>query len=153
MAGALERLQARFPELDPPVSGTLGELRWSVPAERYLEVCEFLGAADGGGFTLFSSLTAVDRGGSLELILVVVAPASGERLILTTELEGRAPTVPSITPVWAGADWPEREVYDLFGLVFTGHPNLTRLLLEADFAGHPLRKDYGMAGGRASVGQ
>ncbi|HHW14981.1 MAG TPA: NADH-quinone oxidoreductase subunit C [Firmicutes bacterium] len=152
MAGALERLRERFPELEPPVPGSHGELRWRVPAERYLEVCEFLGATDGG-FTLFSSLTAVDRGDRFELVLVVVAPADGERLVLTTELGGREPTIPSVTPVWAGADWPEREVYDLFGVVFTGHPNLTRLLLDADFAGHPLRKDYGVVGGRASVGQ
>jgi len=56
--------------------------------------------------------------------------------------EGQLPEVPSVTSIWAAADWHEREVYDLSGVYFTGHPDLTRILLSDDWVGHPLRKDY-----------
>jgi len=58
------------------------------------------------------------------------------------------PAAPSLTPLWGGANWQEREVYDLFGITFTGHPNLRRILLDDDFAGYPLRKDFEWEGGR-----
>jgi len=60
------------------------------------------------------------------------------------DVEGQLPEVPSVTSVWNTADWHEREVYDLSGVCFTGHPNLTRILCPEDWVGHPLRKDYEM---------
>ncbi|MCL5935109.1 MAG: NADH-quinone oxidoreductase subunit C, partial [Firmicutes bacterium] len=65
-----------------------------------------------------------------------------------TKADKEVPRVPSVTAIWGAADWQEREVYDLFGIVFEGHPNLKRILLSDDFPGYPLRKDYKVAGGR-----
>ncbi|WP_199900105.1 NADH-quinone oxidoreductase subunit C [Caldalkalibacillus mannanilyticus] len=63
-------------------------------------------------------------------------------LAVRVKTEREQATIASITPIWFGADWPERETYDLLGIVFEGHPNLTRILLPDDWVGYPLRKDY-----------
>jgi NADH-quinone oxidoreductase subunit C len=79
---------------------------------------------------------------SYHLLALCSAP---KRLRLQTWLEERE-TVPSVVPVWPTADWAEREVYDLMGIVFDGHPNLVRILMSEDWEGYPLRKDYPMGG-------
>jgi NADH-quinone oxidoreductase subunit C len=71
---------------------------------------------------------------------------SGERLIVKTHVNEPQLTLPSMVPVWFGADWLEREVYDMFGIVFEGHPNMKRLLLPDEFESFPLRKDYPVKG-------
>lgn len=150
MADALAFLRGRFPELEPPAPAG-NELVWRVPRERYAEVCEALATADGAGFVLFSSLLGVDRGGRLEVVLIVVNPGTGVRLLLTTELPVEDPSLRSVSHLWPGAAWPERETAELFGIRFEGHPNLARLLLDDDFAGFPLRKQFGL-GERGNVG-
>jgi NADH-quinone oxidoreductase subunit C len=93
-------------------------------------------------------LTAVDylpRAPRFEVVYHVYSPALRHRVRLKVPLEdgnGEPPTVESVTPLWASADWYEREVFDLFGINFRGHPNLRRILLYDEFQGHPLRKDY-----------
>ena len=67
-----------------------------------------------------------------------------ERMTIHVPAEGEPPTVPSVTPVWPTANFMEREAYDMFGIVFDGHPNLTRILMPDEWEGHPLRKDYGV---------
>jgi len=77
----------------------------------------------------------------LEVVANFLSRARNRRLRAICEVPIAEPTVPSLAPVFAGADWPERETYDLFGVVFADHPDLTRILLPDDWAGHPLRKD------------
>lgn len=67
-----------------------------------------------------------------------------ERQLIHVLAEGEPPTVPSVTELWPGANFPEREVFDLFGVNFDGHPNLTRIMMPEEWEGHPLRKDYGV---------
>jgi NADH-quinone oxidoreductase subunit C len=72
--------------------------------------------------------------------------ATGRRLIVKTFVNDPEPTLPSCFPLWKGADWMEREVYDMFGVVFEGHPDLRRILLPDEFTAFPLRKDYPLRG-------
>ncbi|MEX2394068.1 MAG: NADH-quinone oxidoreductase subunit C [Actinomycetota bacterium] len=77
----------------------------------------------------------------------LLARESGQRLRVKVQLpDVETPRVPSVVGVWPSANWPEREIYDLFGVDFTGHPNLTRILMPDEWVGHPLRKDYPVGG-------
>ena len=76
-----------------------------------------------------------------EVVVNFLSHARNRRIRIVCEVPASDPTVPSLTPVYPGANFPERESYDLFGIVFTGHPDLTRILMPDDWHGHPLRKD------------
>ena len=96
-------------------------------------------------FTLLAEITAVDfwpREPRFELIYILVSPQHRHRLRLKVRLSGEDPHVATVTDVWPGANWLEREVWDLFGIAFDGHPDPRRLLMPEDWDGHPLRKDY-----------
>lgn len=94
------------------------------------------------GFVYFSFLTAVDWKNRIDLVYHLVAPDSNTKAFLKTSLERKKPEIDSVVSLWRGANWAEREVYDLFGVSFKGHPDLRRLLLPEDWKGHPLLKDY-----------
>jgi NADH-quinone oxidoreductase subunit C len=96
-------------------------------------------------FALLSEITAVDylpREPRYEVIYILVSLAHRHRLRLKVRLPADDPHVPTATTVWPGANWLEREVWDLFGIAFDGHPDPRRLLMPEDWDGHPLRKDY-----------
>jgi NADH-quinone oxidoreductase subunit C len=111
-----------------------------------LERCRRLRAE---GFNQLVDLTAVDwpgrEGGRFDVVVHLRAVPDGRRLRLVCRTGGR---VPSLTSIWPAADWAEREAYDLFGVVFEGHPDLRRILLPDDWEGHPLRRDYPIRGPR-----
>ena len=93
---------------------------------------------------MFIDLCAVDyliRNPRFEVVIGLLSLDPLERLRLLVGIPGDDPTIPSITGLFAGADFYEREAFDLFGIQFSGHPNLTRILLPDDWEGHPLRKD------------
>ena len=96
------------------------------------------------GFDYLSYITAVDYSTTLDLVYAVRSFEKNEENIWKVSLDTSNPKVPSLAPIYKGADWHEREVYDLFGVEFIGHPNLKRILLPDDWEGHPLRKDYSM---------
>ncbi len=94
---------------------------------------------------LLSEITAVDylpREPRFEVIYILVSLTHRLRIRLKVRLAGDAAHLPTVTPLWLGANWLEREVWDLFGIAFDGHPNPRRLLMPEDWDGHPLRKDY-----------
>lgn len=100
------------------------------------------------GFTHLSDLTAVDyldREPRFDLMVILSNQETRHFLRLKTVLE-EDQSVDTLTPLWSGANWFEREVFDLFGIVFRDHPGLKRILLPADYHGHPLRKDYPITG-------
>jgi NADH-quinone oxidoreductase subunit C len=102
-------------------------------------------------FNYLSDLTCVDRYPSeprFEVIYHLLSIPNRERVRLKVHLQGNSPTVDSVTQVWPGANYFEREVYDLFGVRFAGHPYLRRLLMPENWEGHPLRKDYPVEGYR-----
>lgn len=109
------------------------------------DVCEFLQSDPDCFFDMLSCLTALDNGpeaGTMEVVYNLYSIPFDTHLMLRVVIPRDKPEVPSVTPVYRTANWHEREAYDLFGIRFTGHPDLRRILLPADWEGHPLRKDY-----------
>ena len=114
-----------------------------VTAKALLDVAGFLKAAPGLELDYLAGVTAVDYLQYFEVVYHLNSLARNTSLTLKVRAEGRSsPAVPSVTPLWRGADLQEREVYDLMGIKFEGHPNLKRIQLWEGFNGHPLRKDW-----------
>lgn len=112
-------------------------------SERLVEVARFLKDNPEFGFDYLANLTAVDYLDYFEVVYHLFSLVHNHSLVLKVRCYDRErPTIPSVVSIWRAADFQEREVYDLMGIVFKGHPNLKRLLLWEGFAGHPLRKDY-----------
>ena len=106
---------------------------------------------DGLQFNLLSDATCVDRypvEPRFELQYHLTSIPRKEKIRLRTRVPGDQPSVDSVVPVWVGAGWLEREIFDLMGVTFNGHPDLRRILLPEDWKGHPLRKDYPVEGFR-----
>lgn len=116
-----------------------------VPVEALVQTCTALRDTPGLEYVAFSDVTAADffprREPRYDVVYHFVSPHRRERVRLKVAVAADQ-AVPSITGVWPGAGWPEREVYDLFGIPFEGHPDLRRLLMPDDWEGYPLRKDY-----------
>lgn len=91
---------------------------------------------------LYSVNAGVDTGSELRSVTFVRGTATHVFVMLRTSCTELDPHVPSLVSVWKGADWPERETYDMFGIEFDGHPDLRRIMLEESFPGHPLRKSF-----------
>jgi len=112
------------------------------------DLVAFVSAARADGFDFFIDLCAVDyltrRPHRFELVVNIVSTKQESRLRILTGIPGGDPVAPSLTGLYAGANFYEREAYDLFGIRFDGHPDLTRIVLPDDWQGHPLRKDAPM---------
>ncbi len=122
-----------------------GETTLLVGRERVLEVLEFLRDRAAPRFNVLTDLTALDRMPAeprFEVVYLLTSYDPPARLRVKTRLPSADPVAPSATALWPAADWLEREVYDLFGITFSGHPDLTRILLPEEWEGHPLRKDF-----------
>jgi NADH-quinone oxidoreductase subunit C len=108
----------------------------------------FAQAAKEAGYEMCVDVTAVDwmreRPERFEVVAGLVSMSRKARLRMITTAPRQDPEVPSLTPLWPGVSFGEREVYDMFGIRFEGHPDLTRILLPDDWEGYPLRKDYGL---------
>ncbi|PEV07365.1 NADH-quinone oxidoreductase subunit C [Bacillus thuringiensis] len=113
-----------------------------VDPEKYYEVMESLRFHEGLAFDYMSELHATDFVTHMEVYVHLFSYGKKQSVAVKVKLDREAPQVESVTALWKGADWPEREAYDLLGIVFKGHPNLTRILMPDDWVGHPLRKDY-----------
>ena len=115
------------------------ELR--VPAAEWRATAAQLRA---DGFDFLQNLTAVDwiKDERIELVYHLWSYARRQERVVRIDLARAQPEAPSVADVWRAADWYEREQFDLLGVVFTGHPDLRRILMPADWVGHPMRKDY-----------
>jgi NADH-quinone oxidoreductase subunit C len=137
--------------IDPVVEGVHPDVLqpWIELAPAGLqEVCQFLRDDPRLYFDYLECLSGIDMGpesGKLGVVYHLMSIPHGHRIVLKCFIS-RVPhpenTLPSVTSVWLGADWHEREAYDLFGIRFSGHPDLRRILMPEDWTGHPLRKDY-----------
>lgn len=120
-----------------------GEVLVWIRREKIAGVCRFL--RDEKQFERLSGLTVVNRHPiepRFEVVYLLHSVSRNERLKLKVALPGDAADVESVTSVWPGANWYEREAFDLFGVRFNGHPDLTRIMMPQEWEGHPLRKDF-----------
>jgi NADH-quinone oxidoreductase subunit C len=130
------------------ISTAFGELTVTVEAARLIETVTYLRDDPSQLFVCFIDLTAVDypaREKRFDVVTHLLSPKHNRRIRVKVETSEMAP-VASLTGLYPAADWFEREAYDLFGVVFAGHPDLRRLLTDYGFDGHPLRKDFPMTG-------
>ena len=140
-----ERLRAQFGDDVLAAEDQHGHAVVTVTPERYVEIARFLRDEPDLGFDYFDFLTAVDftpkeRGYQVVVHLHSTTNNQGARLKLDLPAEG--PHAPSLHELWAGANWFEREAWEMFGIGFDGHPHLVKLELPEQFEGHPLRKDF-----------
>ncbi|MBI3468989.1 MAG: NADH-quinone oxidoreductase subunit C [Planctomycetes bacterium] len=143
-----EALLATFPDLAE--NEFRGQVRFIVARDALLGVARKL--KDDLGFDFLVDITCVDylhyRGATdrFGLVYLFASTATNERVTLRVFLNEPDVSVPSLTPLWEGANWMEREVWDMFGITFAGHPDHRRILLPDEFTAHPLRKDYPLQG-------
>lgn len=136
-----EELKLKFPQIDVTSENFI-----LVPEELLMELMKDL--RDGYGYNFLTNLTAADYLEYLEVIYNLSKVSTPDIIQIKTRVDRKNPIVPSMVPLWGGAIWQEREVYDLLGITFTCHPDLRRILLADDWDGHPLRRDYQWEGGR-----
>jgi NADH-quinone oxidoreductase subunit C len=151
----LEAIAGSFGPLETSVFR--GQTRMVVPEDRAFDVFEFL---KGQGFDLLVDVSCVDYleyrdppmqlaacgGHRYGLVYLLASTATNQRLTVRVFVDDPEPTVRSVVPLWEAANWLEREVWDLFGIRFAGHPDLRRLVMPEEFTAHPLRKDYPLQG-------
>lgn len=144
----VQALSAAFPAAT--TSEFRGQTRAVIPAGEAFAALEFL--KEKRGFDLLVDVTCVDylnfrdAAHRFGLVYLLANTANNERLTVRVYLDEPNLSIPSVFPLWEGANWLEREVYDMFGIVFLGHPDLRRILLPEEFAAFPLRKDYPLQG-------
>lgn len=125
-----------------------GELTFDVDAENIVDVLSFLRDDVQCRFVSFIDICGADypmRPKRFDVVYHLLSPYQNQRIRLRVQTDEDTP-VPSVTSVYPGADWFEREAYDLYGILFTGHPELRRILTDYGFEGHPLRKDFPLTG-------
>ena len=148
-AEVLARLLRGVPGAVLATHAERGDLTAIVDSTRLLEALRFLQSDPATAFDMLIDLTAVDyqgyperSGPRFEVVYHLYSLERNARLRIRTGAGGESPEVDSVIPLWPAANWMEREVWDLYGIRFRGHPDLRRILLYDEFEGHPLRKDY-----------
>jgi len=149
-----QKIAAHYPDAIEEVYEFRGDTWLFIRKERLLEVCRLLRDDPDLGYLYISDITAIDwlpywekgeKPKRFEVVYNLYSPVHFQRILLKVRVDdGEA--VPSVMGIWEGANYPEREVYDMFGIPFEGHPNLKRILMPDDWVGHPLRKDFPLGG-------
>jgi len=138
-------LREAFPDAVLETSLARGDASAVVERASILKVMELLKSDERLQFEVLADVTAVDYTGRVprfDVVYHLLSLSLKRRLRVKVRVEEGDPVVDSLTPLWESANWLEREVWDMFGIRFSGHPNLKRILMYEEFQGHPLRKDY-----------
>jgi NADH-quinone oxidoreductase subunit C len=146
---AVQKLQQFDPEVVEDVQTFRGETTLRIRSSRLLSVCEYLRDEPELSFKYLSDVTALDHYPNeprFETVYHLLSFETNQRLRLKARMESENPRIDSMVPIWPAANAFEREVFDLFGIDFKGHPDLRRILMPEDWEGHPLRKDYPVQG-------
>lgn len=145
-----EQLKIKFADAVGEIYERLGETTVYISREKIVEVCQFLKSDPELRFNLLSDLTALDLGIEEELRFEVIYHLQSLPQRMRIRLKVRVSEddchVPTVSTVWKTANWLEREVFDLMGVRFQGHPDLRKILTPEDLEGHPLRKDFPLRG-------
>jgi NADH-quinone oxidoreductase subunit C len=141
----IDRIRERFGDAITEAVSTLGQQIIRVKKDSLTDLCNFLHDDEQALFDMCTDLTAVHQpqrsGEEFEVVILLYSVPHNRRIRVKVSLaDGEG--CPSITHIWSGANWMEREVFDMFGIRFEGHPDLRRILLPSDWPGHPLRKEY-----------
>ncbi len=141
---AIQRLRQKFPDAIVH-TGECREQHWvELKVDRLLEICRWLRDDPSNSYDYLVDVTAThwpDDPQPMELVYHLYSYATGDRLRIKTRVRDKTP-VPSLAGLWKSADWNEREVYDMFGISFEGHPDLRRILMPEDYTDFPLRKEF-----------
>lgn len=149
------RLKERFSTQITATNVELSELTVELPREQLLSVCRALRDESDFAFEQLIDLCGVDyldygngiwSGPRYAVVYHLLSVKNNHRVRLRTFVDGEVPLVPSVIDIWNSANWFEREAFDLFGIVFEGHPDLRRILTDYGFIGHPFRKDFPLSG-------
>jgi len=151
---AAAKLKNKFPGMGLKAAEFREDTHIIVPKEKLTEVVSFLKSDPELNYNMLADVSAVDylgypgapKDGRYGLVYVLDSVPSTKRLILRVFVDDGEMEVDSLVPLYAAADWLEREVFDMFGIKFNNHPNLRRILTSDDFQAHPLRKDYPVTG-------
>jgi NADH-quinone oxidoreductase subunit C len=145
----IEKVKRRFPETVQEVYEFRGDLTLVIKKEEIVRVAEFVKGDPELSFDLIIDACGVDMyrpEGRFEVVYNIYSLKNKRYLRLKVRVEENHPVVPTVTGVWPGANWHERETYDMFGVKFEGHPDLRRMYLPEEFEYHPLRKDFPVMG-------
>ncbi|MFO7812638.1 MAG: NADH-quinone oxidoreductase subunit C [Pelovirga sp.] len=143
----VEKLKAKFSSEINDIVEFRGETTVTVKKEKIVDICTFM--RDTGGYNLLCDLCSVDYLGQAPRYMVVYNLyniTTKERIRLKAPVEEQVAQIDTVSTVWGTANWMERECWDLMGIDFVGHPDQRRILMPADWVGHPLRKDYPVQG-------
>jgi NADH-quinone oxidoreductase subunit C len=150
----IQKIRQRYADAIEEIYEFRGDTWLTIRADYLLRVCALLRDDPDLNYLYISDVMGIDwlphwqageKPKRFEVVYNLYSPVSFQRIFLKVRVnEGER--VPSVTPIWEGANYPEREVYDMFGIPFEGHPNLKRILMPDDWVGHPLRKDYPLGG-------
>ena len=145
----IRSLLAAFPDAGLQISFWVGDWTVVVPAGRLLDVARFVRGVPVAPFDFCSDVTATDWPARpdrrFDIVYSLYSTTARQRVRLKVRT-GEQDAVPSVAAIWPAANWLEREVYDMFGVRFAGHPDLRRILMPEDWQGHPERKDYPLEG-------
>ena len=146
-----KKLKAKYPEAVINGKTFRGELTININKDYIQRVAEFLCEDKETAFDYLSDLCGVDLSrldgsSNFEVVYHLYSMELNHRLRLKVKIPASKPRIDTVINVWKTADWHEREAYDMFGIIFNGHPNLQRILTPEGFHGHPLRKDYPLKG-------
>lgn len=147
---AIEAIRERYPGWIVEVKLAFGEITAIARRESLVDLCTYLKKTDDLQFNMLCDLCGVDRGVEeeprFEVNYHLFSTIKYYRLRVKVLLSEDDPNLPTVTGIWRTANWHERETYDLFGIIFNGHPDLRRILLPEDWQGYALRKDFPLRG-------
>jgi NADH-quinone oxidoreductase subunit C len=145
----VQKLKDNFENYIQSIVDFNGTLTVCVKKEKLFDVCSFLKNDSELDFDMCKDVVGVDYKRvefRFEVVYNLYSIKNKSRFLLKTQLEESNPHVPSVVSIWPGANWPEREVYDFYGIVFDGHPDLRRIYMPEDFEYYPLRKEFPLMG-------
>jgi len=145
-----EKVKKRFPEEVVEVTDFRDQVSVIVKRGKILNICRYLHDDPSLFFDHLQDLCGSDYHGKkdprFEVVYNLYSITNHHKIRIRAQVPDNDPSIQSVTSIWAGANWHERECYDMFGIVFKGHPDHRRILLPEDWEGHPLRKDYPLKG-------
>jgi NADH-quinone oxidoreductase subunit C len=145
-----EKIKEQFPEETLDIREFRGQISVTLKKVRIRDICRYLHDDPDILLDYLVDLCGVDYLGKkdvrFEVVYHLYSMKHRHAIRLKAEVPEDDPSIDSVMPVWAGVNWHERECYDMFGIIFEGHPDLRRILLPEDWEGHPLRKDYPLKG-------